>query len=118
MRDKLNCPNCGAPLDGDKCAFCGTTFYDFSSIEDGKPCYMRIRTNQFYHDGKNVTTLITMKAIPKIEDINSTTETVACNDYMGRKMFSVVSNRSLNMGVSFMGVASDDGTLMQMEEDK
>lgn len=23
---KLNCPNCGAPITGDKCEYCGTVF--------------------------------------------------------------------------------------------
>ena len=26
MRDLLNCPNCGAPINGSKCEYCGTTF--------------------------------------------------------------------------------------------
>ena len=26
MRNKTNCPNCGAPITGDKCEFCGTLF--------------------------------------------------------------------------------------------
>ena len=33
MREKLNCPNCGAPLVSEKCQYCGTLFYDFSAIE-------------------------------------------------------------------------------------
>lgn len=27
---KSNCPNCGAPITGNKCEYCGTVFYDFS----------------------------------------------------------------------------------------
>ena len=26
MKDLLNCPNCGAPISGSKCEYCGTTF--------------------------------------------------------------------------------------------
>ena len=26
MRYKTNCPNCGAPITGDKCEYCGTSF--------------------------------------------------------------------------------------------
>ena len=43
MRDRLNCPNCGAPIDGVKCSYCGTMFYDFASIKVGEPSYVRIR---------------------------------------------------------------------------
>lgn len=115
MRDKLNCPNCGAPLDGEKCPYCGTTFYDFSSIEDGKPCYIRIRTNALCHDGKNVSTLITMRAIPRIEDITQSLENVNYCGGAGDKKLSMVQNRSLHMGVSFEGMPSDDGSLMKIE---
>ena len=43
MRDRLNCPNCGAPIDGVKCSYCGTMFYDFASLMVGEPSYVRIR---------------------------------------------------------------------------
>ena len=28
MKDLLNCPNCGAPISGSKCEYCGTMFSD------------------------------------------------------------------------------------------
>ena len=40
-----NCPNCGSPVVLDKCEYCGTTFYDFASLEIGKPAYIKIRYN-------------------------------------------------------------------------
>ena len=43
MRDKLNCPNCGAPIVGIKCEYCGTQFFDIADIEIGKPGYLRMR---------------------------------------------------------------------------
>lgn len=33
-RDMYNCPNCGAPITEDKCPYCGTRFYNVSTIED------------------------------------------------------------------------------------
>lgn len=44
-----NCPNCGAPITAEKCPYCGTLFYDFSTIEVGKPSYIKIK-----HKGKIV----------------------------------------------------------------
>ena len=39
--NKLNCPNCGAPInpDNNKCSYCGTSYFDLSSIDvdTGKP---------------------------------------------------------------------------------
>lgn len=30
---KFNCPNCGAPIQNEKCSYCGTVIYDFSAIK-------------------------------------------------------------------------------------
>ena len=43
MKDKLNCPNCGAPITGYKCAYCGTQFFDFADIDMNKKGYLRIK---------------------------------------------------------------------------
>ena len=40
----LNCPNCGAPITGTKCEYCGAIFYDFANIStDGTPSYIRLK---------------------------------------------------------------------------
>lgn len=38
-----NCPNCGAPLIGLKCNYCGAVFYDFASLSFDTPIFMRIK---------------------------------------------------------------------------
>ena len=43
MRQKLNCPNCGHPIEDVTCSYCGTVFYDFANINDDKPSYIRLR---------------------------------------------------------------------------
>lgn len=43
MRDKLNCPNCGAPITEERCPYCGTLFYDFVNIDPKNPIYLRIK---------------------------------------------------------------------------
>ena len=45
MPERLNCPNCGAPITGTKCEYCGSLFLDFGSIEIGKPMWLRIKHN-------------------------------------------------------------------------
>ena len=44
MREKLNCPNCGAPIEHFKCPYCGTVILDFANIDINQPTYLRIRT--------------------------------------------------------------------------
>lgn len=46
---KYNCPNCGAPIVGARCEFCGTVFYDFTNFEIGTKCYLRIKVGDTVH---------------------------------------------------------------------
>lgn len=54
---KTNCPNCGAPIDTDKCPYCGTVFIDFASIDADRPFYMKI-----LHNGKIYKTRAILKS--------------------------------------------------------
>ena len=38
-----NCPNCGAPLTGNKCQYCGAIIFDFAAIEIGKPVWINFK---------------------------------------------------------------------------
>ena len=42
-KEELNCPNCGAPITGEKCEYCGTVFYDWAVIDSEKDFYVKIR---------------------------------------------------------------------------
>lgn len=50
MKELLNCPNCGAPIEDTKCPYCGSVFIDFASMDTDKPFYLKIK-----HDGKVMT---------------------------------------------------------------
>lgn len=39
---KTNCPNCGAPIQGIQCQYCGTRFFDLSNIDLEKENYFQI----------------------------------------------------------------------------
>lgn len=55
------CPVCGAPLEGEKCQYCGCVVYDFANIDLDHPSYIRIRW------GDNI---LTMKARAAEAEIN------------------------------------------------
>ena len=42
MTKSFNCPNCGAPINGDLCPYCGTAFIDWSAIDIHKPNWIKI----------------------------------------------------------------------------
>lgn len=50
MKELLNCPNCGAPIESEKCPYCGSVFIDFASMDMDKPFYLKIK-----HNGKVMT---------------------------------------------------------------
>lgn len=47
MKDKFDgkCPNCGAPLTGDHCEYCGIIIYDYACINANEPCFIKLRQN-------------------------------------------------------------------------
>lgn len=46
MRKHYNCPNCGAPIEFDKCDYCGTRVIDMACIETDKPFYIKVRKGE------------------------------------------------------------------------
>lgn len=40
--DPTNCPNCGAPLNGVQCGFCGTYMYNVADLSAEKPTFIRL----------------------------------------------------------------------------
>lgn len=44
----LNCPNCGAPITADKCAYCGTVFMDFAAIQVGAPSFVKFKVGDAF----------------------------------------------------------------------
>lgn len=47
-----NCPNCGAPISGTKCEYCGTAFLDMVDISTGGTCIVRLRHGDKIITGK------------------------------------------------------------------
>ena len=41
-KEYRNCPNCGAPLDGIQCKFCGTYMYNVADLSAEKPTFIRL----------------------------------------------------------------------------
>lgn len=43
MKDLLNCPNCGAPIQNDICPYCGSVFLDWATFDVRKPTFVKIK---------------------------------------------------------------------------
>lgn len=102
MREILNCPNCGAPITSEQCPYCGTLFYDFSAIEIGKPCFLKIKW------GNNI---MLVKANARNIELNMNSNTVDACDLGGRRMFSFTTLPDMDMTMEFTCVPFDDHLL-------
>lgn len=101
MNEVLNCPNCGAPITGEKCEYCGTVIYDFSVIDMNKPSYIKMRLN-----GK----LLMFHAILKNVSVN--TEDSYFDYYCDNQIIASVQNR-VNTSISAeFDVIEKDGILV------
>lgn len=76
MRDKHNCPNCGAAVvfEDNKCPYCGTPYYDLSCMPADRPFFMRIDMSPFGNGSilakvmlRNATLRAEMDALPEID---------------------------------------------------
>lgn len=99
MREQLNCPNCGAPIASEQCPYCGTLFYDFSAIEIGKPCFLKIKW------GNNI---MLVEANARNIDLNMNSDTVETYDIFGAPICTFVTNRNMDLSMEFTCMPFND----------
>lgn len=105
MREQLNCPNCGAVITSEKCAYCGTLFYDFSVIDIDKPCYLKIK----YQNA-----IIMMQAKVTHSELNMTTNITTAYDILGAPILTLPSSPELDLSLEFNCIPFDNGVLAQI----
>lgn len=103
----LNCPNCGSPIVGDKCQYCGTEFKDWTDLDFINPVYFKIKS-------KNK--IVMVRAVPKNIELNYQHE--PCNFYADNVVYHSTYLDSLKMNVEFECVRNDRGNLYETIEEK
>lgn len=100
MNKNLNCPNCGAPITGFKCEYCGTQFYNFADIDLYKPCYARVKLDN---------RIVFVKFFPYLLEIH--------NEYMGYDGTLRTPNGTLSPVQRFVNTTFTlEGTLLPLED--
>lgn len=92
VQKQLNCPNCGAPIKSDQCSYCGTLFYDFSAIEIGKPCFLKIKYDN---------NIALVKAIATNASLNISSDTCDVYDALGSVITSFIAKQNLDLSMEF-----------------
>ncbi len=100
-----NCPNCGTPISGSICEYCGTIFYDFSVLDADKPFWITIK---YGNSLLKATVYIgsfsaTVKQEPDLEVMN-----------MNGTCYRIQTNPVLKLDLSMISV----GDLTTMEREK
>lgn len=100
--DKLNCPNCGAPIDVEthKCPYCGTSYFDMSCIDfdEKTPIFLKLKIGDNY---------LTQKVIPTIGEITFTSEPTYCRSSDGSIMSAFTTNNYMTTNISFESLPWD-----------
>lgn len=107
LMEKLNCLNCGAPIEpfNHKCKYCGTSYFDLTSmdINGNKPFYLKIKI-----DNKIITQLV--RASSKSFTLEQN------NIYLGNNnvSYQYPNSQSLFINIEFQAVPDSTGCLSKM----
>ena len=105
---QYQCPVCGAPIEGEKCEYCGCVIYDFANVSTDEPRYIRLAMQQ--PDGQKY--LIQMKAIAVNPCIEIKSDAVDVIDMCGHALTTITSMQTCTMNIEFKAV-EEDGTLLK-----
>lgn len=98
----LNCPNCGAPITGTKCEYCGTMFYDMVNIDADGRTFIRMRLN-----GQ----IVTFKAV--VTNIEAQTEYQSGLLYADNRLVHRV-NPDYTVTIKMLVLPDENGSLMEV----
>jgi len=98
--NKLNCPNCGAPIsaDNNKCPYCNTSYFDLSSIDinNNEPFYLKIRM------GKMTLTQL-VRVLPDMS-INLESNSCSICNSLGDKLYEFTTSNNMFTNLNFEAI--------------
>lgn len=105
MKELLNCPNCGAPIEDTKCPYCGSVFIDFASMDMDKPFYLKIKCN-----GK----VMTCKAIINHAELSISWDNEEIYLHADDRVLSTLmhNNQEHHLDIQ-MAIVEDDGVFVK-----
>jgi len=103
---EYNCPNCGAPIDGVKCAYCGTWFWNIADIDDKKPRYIRIPIGGHKMMFNVIATDISIEQTPNVTELYA--------DNVKQAVFTANEVR-INLGLTC--VSDENGVMAKMKKE-
>jgi len=102
VEDVTNCPNCGAPIEGAKCSYCGALLLDLADLEIGMPSFVRIKY-------KNVIRMF--RVLPK--DVRLEMDTNSLDYYADNTKYRVLRNDTGTLNLKMEILEDCDGVYMR-----
>jgi hypothetical protein len=66
-----NCPNCGAPIEGYICKYCGTHIINVADVSDDTPTYVRFKLNNNIYVMLVKVTDVTVTTTPNVMQVQN-----------------------------------------------
>ena len=100
-----NCPNCGAPIEGVKCKYCGTYLFNIADIDFDKPKYIRIP----FGDKKVMFHVIA-------NEVSVTKRPDPITIYADNRIYETLTSTECTLDIKLRVVPDDEGVLIMMKE--
>lgn len=114
MKDRhYKCPVCGAPVEGEKCEYCGCVIYDFALISTDQPTYLRMRLRNPADERDYI---LQIKAVAVNPCVEVRQDEVQAVDICGNTVATFTQNKTCTMSVDFQAVEDDKGVLFTLIE--
>ena len=91
-----NCPNCGAPIDSDKCPYCGTRLINIADLEAGETVWFIFRDG--YHDNIVTAKRILVRSI----NVSYSQDSLSCTYLADNRPYAIV-NPSMDVDINIEG---------------
>ena len=102
---QYKCPVCGAPLEGDKCEYCGCVIYDFAVISTNEPRYIKFQVGDH---------MLLIKAIAINPQVEILTDTVDITGGGNTIISSFAVRNHCKIKVEFDCI-ENDGSLLKLQ---
>lgn len=111
MNDRnYKCPVCGAPVEGEKCEYCGCVIYDFAVIDFEHPCYIKLRVP---YNGKEY--IMTTKVICQTDcSIELQTDQLNYIDFDGRIIKPVIKSKTMDIRLHLTAMTDNNNILFTL----
>jgi hypothetical protein len=98
--NKLNCPNCGAPISAvdNKCPYCNTSYFDLSSIDinNNEPFYLKIQMGKM--------TLTQLVRVLPDTSINLESNSCSFYDSLDNKLYEFTTSNNMFTDLKFEAI--------------